>query len=79
LAHRDCRHVRGLHDYDLSAELGWFADEAAALRKLADMAVTYAWSASELKRLVLVAWAVPVVASDEDRARSIRYDETCYY
>jgi hypothetical protein len=52
------------HADDLSAELWWFASHRAALHKLASMAHDYAFSVTQLERLVEIAWAIPHVGGN---------------
>lgn len=54
--------------YELSMELWWFADPEAALARLADLVTGYRWTAKQLQRLALVAWACPFIGEKHARA-----------
>lgn len=69
LSHKRCDR----DDLGYSAELFWMATPDAALHKLADMALSYAWSGEQLKRLALIAWAVPRVATPKDRQAATEF------
>lgn len=56
------------HKLSLSMELGWFADPQTALFRLMHLVDAYQWSAEQMKRLVLLAWATPHLASEETTA-----------
>jgi hypothetical protein len=37
------------------------------MRRLADLVLGYEWTAAQLKRLVVLAWAIALVATPQDR------------
>jgi hypothetical protein len=51
----------------LAETLWWFADRESGMRRLADLVLGYEWTAAQLKRLVLLAWAIALVATPQDR------------
>jgi hypothetical protein len=52
--------------YNRHQELAWYADHEEALDRLATTAAGYKWTAEQLQKLILVAWAVPLVATDDN-------------
>ena len=62
--HKDCHPE--VTDY--SQELIWSATPELALERLAQLHVSYSWSAPLAKRLAHIMWAIPKVATDNDRA-----------
>jgi len=78
VAHKRCQERRRSEDRELgeySAELYWFADQACAALRIADMAIDFAFSAEELKRLILLTWAVPIVGSNKNQEDAQRFAE----
>jgi hypothetical protein len=51
----------------LDETLCWFADRESGMRRLADLVLGYEWTAAQLKRLVVLAWAIALVATPQDR------------
>lgn len=51
-----------------SQELYWGATHQLGLLRLTELTLGYRWTAEQLQRLVLVYWAVPLVAKDDKRA-----------
>lgn len=70
VAHKRCP-VSTLHGS--SVELWWLAEPEASLRVLAGLSTGYTWTAAQLRRLVEVAWAVPLVANEEQRGRAFHW------
>lgn len=50
-----------------SAELAWFADRECALHMLAEFTADFGADTQSAQRLTMVAWATPIVASEEQR------------
>jgi hypothetical protein len=57
----------------LSAELWWFADYAAGVDQMVARARDYDWSVADLRRLFLLTWAIPLCATDADKAAAIDF------
>ena len=76
LAHKRCQERRRRDEVgEFSAELYWFADQACGAARVADMALSYAFSADELKRLILVTWAAPLGATKKDKKDAQKFAE----
>ena len=53
--------------FGCSTSLSQFADREFALDRLASLLTGYAWTAASLKRLALIAWAMPHLATPQEQ------------
>lgn len=76
LAHKLCGDSKAQNTRDQSAELDWFADWQPGLSVLASTVSAHKWTAEQLRRLALIAWASATQATEAERTSARKFLET---